>query len=156
VNFFIDSRILDMRNLKPKPKIYRLKQNPVKSMMYCTRNRRKDVEAEIQKRGEFEEGFLSNGNKSSSKKFLQHEPNLKELLKKSNVIICCLPLNNQTRGIIGIEELEIFCKSGCETDMKVLVNIARGPIVDTDAVCFALTGCCFGSGFSGFQQIAGL
>ena len=36
VKFFIDSRILDMRNLKPKPKIYRLKQNPVSALCGLT------------------------------------------------------------------------------------------------------------------------
>jgi glyoxylate reductase len=55
-----------------------------------------------------------------------------ELLAESDYVMLCCPLSDQTRGLIGAREL---------AKMKVtaiLVNIARGPIVDTAALTEAL------------------
>jgi glyoxylate reductase len=43
------------------------------------------------------------------------------------------PLTEQTRGLIGLPELRAMKKTA------VLVNTARGPIVDTDALVHALS-----------------
>lgn len=55
-----------------------------------------------------------------------------ELLAASDYVMLCVPLTDETRGLIGAAEL---------TKMKstaILINIARGPVVDTDALVSAL------------------
>ncbi|HUE70528.1 MAG TPA: D-glycerate dehydrogenase [Pirellulaceae bacterium] len=55
-----------------------------------------------------------------------------ELLAQSDYVMLCCPLSDQTRGLIGRQEL---------ANMKptaILVNIARGPVVDTTALTEAL------------------
>ena len=57
---------------------------------------------------------------------------LDALLTESDYVMLCVPLTAETRGLLGAAEL---------TKMKstaVLVNIARGPVVDTDALTSAL------------------
>ena len=49
-----------------------------------------------------------------------------------DVLILCLPLTAETRGIIDGARLTLL-KPGA-----ILVNIARGPVVDEAAVCEAL------------------
>lgn len=59
---------------------------------------------------------------------------LDELLDRADHVVLCVRLDESTRGLIGRAEL---------TRMKptaYLVNIARGPIVDTDALVAALRG----------------
>ena len=47
-------------------------------------------------------------------------------------MVACVPLTDETRGLIGAEELALMKPS------SVLVNIARGPVVDTTALTEAL------------------
>lgn len=57
---------------------------------------------------------------------------LKELLRESDFIVVSCPLTEKTRGMIGEEELHLMKPTA------ILVNIARGPIVDHDALVKAL------------------
>ena len=56
-----------------------------------------------------------------------------ELLAQSDYVMLCCPLYEQTRGLIGRRELALMKPTA------ILVNIARGPIVDTAALTEALT-----------------
>jgi lactate dehydrogenase-like 2-hydroxyacid dehydrogenase len=58
---------------------------------------------------------------------------LDALLEESDFISLHVPLNEQTRGLIGAREL------GLMKPDAVLINTARGPVVDTDALVSALT-----------------
>lgn len=55
-----------------------------------------------------------------------------ELLSESDYVMLCLPLNDETQGMIGAPELRQMKSTA------TLVNIARGAIVDTDALTEAL------------------
>jgi glyoxylate reductase len=55
-----------------------------------------------------------------------------ELLAISDYVVLTVPLTPQTRGLIGRTELARMKPTAC------LVNIARGPVVDTDALTEAL------------------
>lgn len=57
---------------------------------------------------------------------------LPELLPQADVIVLIVPLTGETRGMIGVEEIARM-KQGA-----LLVNAARGPVVDTDALLAAL------------------
>ena len=57
---------------------------------------------------------------------------LDELLKQTDTLTIHTPLTPETRGMIGERELALLPKGA------VLVNTARGPIVDIDAVAAAL------------------
>lgn len=57
---------------------------------------------------------------------------LKELLSISDVLTINCPLNADTRGLIGKEEI------ACMKDGSFLVNTARGPIVDEEALIEAV------------------
>jgi phosphoglycerate dehydrogenase-like enzyme len=59
---------------------------------------------------------------------------LDELLRASDHVVLALPLTPQTRRLIGERELELIGPSGW------LVNVGRGPLVDTDALVRALAG----------------
>lgn len=54
------------------------------------------------------------------------------LLRESDVIVICVPLNKSTRHLIGAAQFEKM-KTGV-----VVVNIARGPIIDEAALVAAL------------------
>ncbi len=58
---------------------------------------------------------------------------LDELLRTSDFVSLHCPLNASTRGLIGERELMLMKESA------VLVNAARGPVVDSDALLRALT-----------------
>ena len=58
---------------------------------------------------------------------------LDELLQTSDFLSLHCPLNESTRGLIGERELKLMKKSA------ILVNAARGPVVDSDALLRALT-----------------
>lgn len=58
---------------------------------------------------------------------------LDQLLSESDVVILCVPLTEQTGGMIGARELARMKKG------SVLINVARGPVVDEAALYDALT-----------------
>ena len=57
---------------------------------------------------------------------------LEELLAQAEVVSLHVPLTDETRGMIGAEELALM------KETAVLVNTARGPVVDTKALADAL------------------
>ncbi|MGC8549574.1 MAG: 2-hydroxyacid dehydrogenase [Acidobacteriaceae bacterium] len=57
---------------------------------------------------------------------------LPELLPLADVVVLIVPLTGETRGMMGAQELGLM-KQGA-----LLVNAARGPVVDTDALLAAL------------------
>ena len=57
---------------------------------------------------------------------------LEELLAQADVVSLHVPLTDETRGMIGVEELALM------KGTAVLVNTARGPVVDTKALADAL------------------
>lgn len=57
---------------------------------------------------------------------------LPELLKSSDVVVVTVPLNDATRGLIGWPELSAM------KDDAVLINVARGAVVDEEALFTAL------------------
>ena len=57
---------------------------------------------------------------------------LDELLSASDYVMLCCPLSTETRGIIGAAALRKMKPTA------TLVNIARGPVVDMQALCEAL------------------
>lgn len=57
---------------------------------------------------------------------------LETLLRTSDFIVVLCPLNDQTRGLIGDEQLALMKPT------SYFINIARGPIVDEQALCAAL------------------
>lgn len=57
---------------------------------------------------------------------------LDELLARSDYVMLCVPLTDQTRGLIGERAL------GLMKPTATLINIARGAVVDTDALARAL------------------
>jgi len=57
---------------------------------------------------------------------------LEHLLPDADVIVLILPLTESTRGLIGVRQLALMRQGA------LLVNAARGPVVDTDALVEAL------------------
>jgi phosphoglycerate dehydrogenase-like enzyme len=57
---------------------------------------------------------------------------LEKLLQESDIVSIHVPLNQQTRGLIGAKEFALM-KPGA-----ILINTARGPIVSQDALIVAL------------------
>ena len=53
---------------------------------------------------------------------------LDELMKRSDIITIHIPNNDQTRGLISREKLELMSEDA------ILINCARGPIVDNEAL----------------------
>jgi len=63
-----------------------------------------------------------------------HPPSaLPELLPRSHAVVVCLPLTDETRGLLGAEEL------GALPARAVLVNVGRGEVVEEGALYRALT-----------------
>jgi D-3-phosphoglycerate dehydrogenase len=58
---------------------------------------------------------------------------LETLLRRSDVVTMHVPLTDETRGMIGRAELELTKSS------VILINTARGPVVDEEALIEALT-----------------
>ena len=81
------------------------------TVLYHNRNRRIDVE------------------QSLGAKFVSQD----ELLASSDYVVLTVPLTPRTRGLIGRPELARMKPTA------ILVNVARGPVVDTDALTEALT-----------------
>jgi lactate dehydrogenase-like 2-hydroxyacid dehydrogenase len=59
---------------------------------------------------------------------------LSDLLERCDVVVLTAPLNSHTRGLISHEELSIMRSEA------YLINVARGPLVDTEALVSALSG----------------
>ena len=57
---------------------------------------------------------------------------LDELMSEADIITVHLPLSEQTRGIIGREKIAMMKKSA------VIVNVARGAVIDEEALCDAV------------------
>ncbi len=62
---------------------------------------------------------------------IEHMP-LDALLAQSDIVVLHCPLNAATRGLIGEKELRSMKESA------LLINVARGPVVDTKALACAL------------------
>jgi glyoxylate reductase len=58
---------------------------------------------------------------------------LDELLGQSDFVVLIVPLTDETRGLIGKRELSLMKPTA------TLINVARGPVVDTDALTEVLT-----------------
>jgi glyoxylate reductase len=58
---------------------------------------------------------------------------LEELLKQSDYVVLSVPLSAETRGLIGRAQFALMKPTA------TLINVARGPIVDTAALTQALT-----------------
>lgn len=63
---------------------------------------------------------------------VQRAATLEELLRQTDTLSVHTPLTRETRGLLGLKELSLLPKGA------VLVNTARGPIVDIDAVATLL------------------
>ncbi|MFB6170196.1 MAG: D-2-hydroxyacid dehydrogenase [Haloarculaceae archaeon] len=59
---------------------------------------------------------------------------LDDLLLDADYVVVACPLTEETRGLIGSEQLKRL------DEEAVLVNVARGPVVDQDALVAALRG----------------
>ena len=59
---------------------------------------------------------------------------LHDVLPKADALMLCMPITKQTRGILGAQELAMLKPSA------VIVNVARGELIDTDALVQALKG----------------
>jgi phosphoglycerate dehydrogenase-like enzyme len=57
---------------------------------------------------------------------------LHSLIPQADIIVVIVPLTPETRGLIGSKELALMRRGA------LLVNAARGPVVDTDALVHAL------------------
>ena len=71
---------------------------------------------------------------------------LGEALEKADIVVLTLPLTSQTKGLINIEMLEKM-KEG-----SILVNIARGQIVDEDELIKALKNRLLGAVLDVFES----
>jgi phosphoglycerate dehydrogenase-like enzyme len=58
---------------------------------------------------------------------------LPDLLPRADVVVLCVPLTPDTRGLVDAEFL------GRMRDGALLVNVSRGPVVDTDALVVELS-----------------
>jgi glyoxylate reductase len=57
---------------------------------------------------------------------------LETLLRESDIVSLHVPLTDDTRGMIGLDELQMMKQSA------ILVNTSRGPVIDEDALVQAL------------------
>lgn len=80
-------------------------------VMYCNRRRREAEE----------------------KEFAATHCSLEQLLAEADFVVLTVPLGPETRGLIGREQLRLMKSSA------ILVNVARGGVLDTDAITQALT-----------------
>ena len=72
---------------------------------------------------------------------------LGDVLAQSDIVTLHCPLNNSTRGMIGKDELAKMKPTA------FLINTARGPVVDSDALCDALnSGKIAGAGIDVFEK----
>ncbi len=72
---------------------------------------------------------------------------LETVLRESDYVVVLCPLNEQTRGLVGADQLALMKPSA------YLINVARGPIVDEKALYTALSeGRIAGAGLDVFDQ----
>lgn len=71
---------------------------------------------------------------------------MKEILKKADIVILTIPLTDETYHFFGIEAFTMMKKD------SVLVNIARGALIDTDAMICALKTKLFGAVLDVFDE----
>lgn len=64
---------------------------------------------------------------------IDRQVTLEELLKEADIVSLHCPLTEETRGMIGEEQLRMMKKTA------VLINTARGPVADSKALAKALT-----------------
>lgn len=57
---------------------------------------------------------------------------LPDLLGRADIVVLAVPLSDETRGLVGVEFLARM------RDGALLVNLSRGPVVDTDALVDAV------------------
>lgn len=70
-----------------------------------------------------------------------------DLLKTSDFFVICVPLTKETEGAIGGKELASMKKAA------FIINVARGPIIDEDALFVALRdGIIAGAGLDVFRE----
>lgn len=69
---------------------------------------------------------------SSERTFDARYLSLDELLATSDFVVLSVPLSTETRGLIGVDQLKRMKPTA------ILINVARGPVVDTDALTAAL------------------
>lgn len=77
---------------------------------------------------------------------IYHTDNIDEALKQSDVVIVTLPLTEKTKDMFN-KDLFSAMKNG-----SVLVNIARGALVDSDALIDALSNKLFGAVLDVFEE----
>ncbi len=65
---------------------------------------------------------------------IERAPTLEDLLRQTDTLSVHAPLTRTTRGLLGLKELSLLPKGA------VVVNTARGPIVDIDALATLLQG----------------
>ncbi len=76
--------------------------------------------------------YLSHPRVQELSQYVNFVSDLDDLLTQSDIVTVHIPLNEQNRGFVGANEI------GKMKDGAYLINYARGPIVDNDAVCDAL------------------
>ena len=69
---------------------------------------------------------------SDSLRWIGGMDSLSRLLTESDFVVLALPLDDSTRGLIGAAQLELLGPDG------YLVNLARGPLVEEEALYLAL------------------
>lgn len=83
--------------------------------------------------------------KEAARPYVTYVP-LRQLLEQSDLVSLHCPLNAQTRGLIGAEQLSWMKPTA------LLINVARGPVVDSSALAQALReGRLAGAGIDVFE-----
>lgn len=76
--------------------------------------------------------YLSHLRKLELHQYLRFTDNIEDIYKESDFITVHVPLDKTTQGLVGKDQIAMM-KNGV-----YLINYARGPILDNDAVCDAL------------------
>ena len=76
--------------------------------------------------------FLGHSRLQELRQYADFRSDLKEMLSECDVVTIHIPLNEENEGFIGAEEIAAM------KDGAYLINYARGPVVDNEAVCDAL------------------